>query len=383
MLEETMLTKIVMPSMGATMEQGTIIAWRTKEGDNVAAGAILCELETDKSTFDFESPAAGTIRKLVAQAGETIAVGGLIAIIGDPAEKIPQDWLIQPDKQAAPMIAPAVSSVIVAPQTSESDKIKISPKAKKLAAELGFDFTKVKGSGPGGIIESADIEKAAKGTHGQITPFTNMRKQINHKVTESKQQIPHFYVQSWVDMTRASAFRQIPSSQGTKISYNALLAKAIVAGLKAEPSLNTSYTPEGYISNADINVGMAIETPQGVIIAVIQNVDQKDAAGISEEMIQIIARARAGDFTGLKMTGACMTISNLGMYRVDTFIPIIHPGETAILGIGSITQRPVVRDGSIVPCLNMPVTICVDHRIADGAVAARFLETFANYLEIL
>lgn len=369
--------------MGATMEQGTIIAWRVKEGDSVNIGTILCELETDKSTFDFESPAAGTVHKLAAQAGETIAVGGLIAVLGDVGEVIPQDWFASPSARAANEITPAPVSATIPPQSPTSDKVKISPKAKKLAADLGIDFTKVKGSGPDGRIESADIEKAAKGTYGQATPFTNIRKQINRKVTESKQQIPHFYVQRWVDMTNAAAFRQIPSSRGIKISYNALLAKSIVAGLAAEPSLNTAYTPEGYKPNSDINIGMAIETPQGVIITVIEKPDQKDAAQISEEMDRIAAKAKTGDFAGLKMTDACMTISNLGRYRIDTFIPIIHLGETAILGIGSIAQRPVVRDGSIVPCLNMPVTMCIDHRIADGAIAARFLEAFANYLETL
>jgi pyruvate dehydrogenase E2 component (dihydrolipoamide acetyltransferase) len=370
--------------MGATMEQGTIIAWRVKVGDAVSPGAILCELETDKSTFDFESPANGTVRKLVAEQGQTLAVGALIAVIGDANEAIPAEWLSTPEvSPVATQISGQPMGKSLQPLAVSADRVKISPKARKLAQECGVDISSIKGTGPAGRIESADIENAAKSKHGQTTPFTNIRKQINRKVTESKQQIPHFYIQSWVDMTRASAFRQTPSSQGTKISYNALLAKAIVAGLKVEPSLNTAYTPEGYKSNSDINIGMAIETPQGVIIAVIENVDQKDASQISEEMVKIIAKAKTGDFASLKMTGACMTISNLGMYRVDTFIPIIHPGETAILGIGSIAQRAVVRDGSVVSCLTMPVTICVDHRLADGAIAARFLEAFASYLETL
>jgi pyruvate dehydrogenase E2 component (dihydrolipoamide acetyltransferase) len=380
-----MLAKIVMPSMGATMEQGTIIAWRVKEGDNVKMGTILCELETDKSTFDFESPAEGLVRKLVIEPGQTVAVGALIAVIGDAGESIPTEWFSTPENSS---ISTQISVQIANEKSPQlhvhtDDRVRISPKARKLAQELGIDISLVKGTGPDGRVESTDIEKSAKSGSSQVVPFTNVRKQINLKVTESKQQIPHFYVQRWVNMTNAAAFRQRPFSRGIKISYNALLAKAIVAGLVAEPSLNTAYTPEGYKPNSDINIGMAIETPQGVIIAVIEKVDQKDAARISDEMNQIVSQAKADDFSGLKMTGACMTISNLGMYCVDTFIPIIHPGETAILGIGSIAQRPVVRDGAIVPCLNMPVTMCIDHRIADGAIAARFLEAFANYLETL
>ena len=153
--------------MGATMEQGTIIAWRINVGDIVNVGTILCELETDKSTFDFESPAAGTVRKLVAQAGDTIPVGGLIAVIGDPSEQIPPDWLTTPSKQVANEVTSVPISAAIVEQMPVSDKIKISPKAKKLAGELGIDFTKIKGSGPNGRIESVDIENAAKDKHGQ------------------------------------------------------------------------------------------------------------------------------------------------------------------------------------------------------------------------
>ncbi|MHB9071372.1 MAG: biotin/lipoyl-containing protein [Sedimentisphaerales bacterium] len=152
-----MLTKIVMPSMGATMEQGTIIEWRVNEGDVVSAGTILCELETDKSTFYFESPAAGTVRKLAAKAGDTIAVGELMAVIGDTAEEIPPDWFTAPLKQTANEVASTPVADIIVEQMSTSDKVKISPRAKKLAEELGIDFTKIKGSGPGGRIESIDI----------------------------------------------------------------------------------------------------------------------------------------------------------------------------------------------------------------------------------
>jgi pyruvate dehydrogenase E2 component (dihydrolipoamide acetyltransferase) len=368
--------------MGATMEQGTILAWRVSEGDSVSIGTILCELETDKSTFDFESPVSGTVLKLVAQPGTALAVGGTMAVIGKTGEQIPADWLItSPEPTSAPDLSAAISEQ-AQNHSLDSDRVKISPKARKLAKEIGIDISTIKGSGPDGRIESADIERARVAAP-QIIPFTNIRKQINRKVTESKQQIPHFYLQSWVDMARADEYRAEHSQPAKKISYNALLAKAVVAGLTKEPALNVTFTPEGFKPNTAINVGLAIETPQGVIIGVIDNVDSKDAATISDEIAVMTAKARAGDLNGLKMAGACMTISNLGMHRVDTFIPIIHAGEAAILGIGSISKRPVAINDRIECRLNMPVTVCVDHRIADGAVAARFLDAFAKYLESL
>ena len=386
-----MLEKVNMPSMGATMEEGTIIAWLVHEGDNVKQGDILLEIETDKSTFDFESPCSGVVRKIIAKEGDVVPVQELVAIIGDADEEIPADWLKKatPVDDSAPVVKQATSTadqaVDMASSAAKMGRVKISPKARKLAVNLGVDIAAITGTGPGGRIESLDITKAAQQAPAQddIIAFDAIRQKINATVVQSKQQIPHFYVQAMVDMTGAVAYREKHADKGDKISYNALLAKAIVAGIEAEPSLNNGYSEKGLVPRKAIDVGLAIETPRGVVIAVVEGVDRLDASAISKEMLADIEAARNERFDEIKMDGACMTISSLGMYRVEMFIPIIHPGESAILGIGTIAARAVVSQGKVVVRKTMPVTICVDHRIADGAVAARFLEAFAGYLERL
>ena len=377
-----------MPSLGATMEEGTITTWRFEEGDTVESGQIICELESDKSTFDFESPCSGTLRKIIAAEGQTVPVQQIIAVIGDPNENIPVEWLSGEQKGAIAATAEQTGATAeTETSANEGRRVKISPKARKLAQQLGIDIEDIKGSGPGGRIESGDIEKAAhavkKALKQPITPFGPVRRQVNAKVTQSKQQIPHFYIQTVVDMTGAAALREKYSSKGTSISYNALLMKAVVSGLEAEPSLNMEYCDEGLRPRAGKNVGLAIETPGGVIIAVIDDVDKHEVVELSQKIAEAVNCARQQQFHAIKMSGACMTISNLGRSRVETFMPIIHPGESAILGIGSIADRPVVANDLIVRCKTVPVTMCVDHRIADGAVAARFLEAFASYLEHL
>ena len=380
-----MINKILMPSMGATMEEGTIIAWKVSEGDQVKAGDVLLELETDKSTFDFESPCDGVVRKILATEGQDVPVQQLIAIIGDADDEIPQEWLKanQPAErvQAARSDQPVAAQSFAVP-SGKSRGIKISPRARKLAEQLGVDISKVIGSGPNGRIESPDVEQADQpsGSSSVVQSISSIRSRINRTVTQSKQQIPHFYLESLVDMTNAMAYRGKQSVSGKKISVNAILMKAIVKGLAAEPSLNQAYSENGYLLRQEIHVGLAIETPAGVIIAVIDHVDQLEFPELSEKINETVELAKAGTFNKIKKEGACMTISNLGAYPVESFFPIIHPGESAILGVGSITERPVVQNGEIVARTTVPLTICVDHRIADGAVAARFLEAIANYL---
>lgn len=382
-----MLQQIKLPSMGATMEEGTIVSWKVKEGDSVKTGQVLLELESDKSVFEYESPCDGLIRKILAKEGETLAVQSIIAVIGDAGDAIPAKWLAtapaaKPATAAAATLVPTVQAATAAAKFARGGP-KISPRAKKLAEQLGVDIAKVSGTGPDGRIESTDVERTAKtppasaSVVGAVT-FNPIRLQINRKVTKSKQEIPHFYIAAQVDMTRAAALRE---AQGRTFSFNALLMKAIVAGLQTEPSLNVQYTDAGFVPHKAINVGLAIETPKGVVIAVVDDVDKQDLATLTGKIKDLVAAGQAGNFKDLKTHGACMTISNVGMYRVDAFYPIIHPGEAAIVGVGSLAERPVVAGGQVVARKTMPISLCVDHRIADGAVAARFLKAMAKYLE--
>jgi pyruvate dehydrogenase E2 component (dihydrolipoamide acetyltransferase) len=216
-----------------------------------------------------------------------------------------------------------------------------------------------------------------------VIPFDPIRLQINRTVVKSKQEIPHFYVGVVIDAARLIAYRQRCEAQGQKLSVNAVLMKAVAAGVAAEPSLNVAITDAGYVRHGSVNVGLAIETPKGVVIAVIDNVDQVEAVEISVQIRKRVAIVRGEAAGAIKTTGACLTISNVGMYRADWFIPIIHPGEAAMLGVGSLAERPAAVNGEVAVRATLPVTLCVDHRIADGAAAARFLQAFAAYLEKL
>ena len=381
-----MLQQIKLPTMGATMEEGTIVSWKVKEGDSVKTGQLILEFESDKSVFDFECPCDGLVRKILAQEGEVVKVQSVIAIIGDAGEAIPAGWLTVappspsvPAKVATPMTTDQVPAAV-----AKFDKggPKISPRAKKSAEQLGVDIAKITGTGPGGRIESADVERAAKGSaSGPVAGtevFDPVRLQINRTVVKSKREIPHFYIGTQVDMTRAVALRE---ARGRKFSFNALIMKAIAAGLVAEPSLNMEYTDAGFVPHKAINIGLAIETPKGVIIAVMDDVVQRNLVALTDGMKAAIEAVRAGTFKNIKTHGACMTISNVGMYRVDEFYPIIHPGEAAIVGVGSLAERPVVVGGQVVARRTMPISLSVDHRIADGAIAARFLKAMVQYLE--
>jgi len=378
-----MLTRITMPSLSATMEEGVIVAWRVKEGNRIQTGGILAEIESDKSVFEYECPCEGVVRKVLVQEGQTCPVQATIAIIGDEHEEIPAEWLASQAIQAR--AEPAVAPSTAAPEQRESGpkgRISISPRARKLAKELGVDIEKVSGTGPGGRIESSDVENASRGlkaTEG-LVPFDPVRAQINRKVAQSKREIPHFYVSLAVDMTAALAYRE---SHGKKVSFNALLMRAIVASLAAEPSLNVTITDAGYVPHKSIDVGLAIETPKGVVIAVIEDVAGCDDVALMDRIAAAVEAVRSGNTQAVKTSGACMTISNVGMFRTDLFIPIIHPGEAAILGISSIAERPVVVEGAVAVRKTMTVTLCVDHRIADGAAAARFLAAVADFLEAM
>jgi len=366
------------------MEEGMIVCWRVKPGDRIQAGDILADIESDKSIFEYESPCGGVVRKILVQSRQTCPVQAMIAIIGDENEEIPAEWLAPQEVKTKTGPSPAAPNT-PAPDQRESgpkNRVSISPRARKLAKELGVDIEKVSGTGPDGRIESSDIENASKGLKAPegLIPFDSTRAQINRKVTQSKREIPHFYVSVTVDMTGAIAYRE---SHGKKVSFNVLLMKAVVAGLEAEPSLNVAVTDAGYAPHKSVNVGLAIETPKGVVIAVIDDVAKCNDAELMARTVSAVETVRSGNIQAVKTDGACITISNVGMFRTDLFIPIIHPGEAAILGIGSIAERPVVIKGAVAVRKTMTITLCVDHRIADGAAAARFLAAVATYLESL
>ena len=381
-----MLHRVRLPSMGATMEQGTITAWKVRENARVEAGDLLFELETDKSTYGVESPVSGIVRKILVEAGQTVPVQAVVAIVGELDESIPEDWLVPesaPDRSTDARDAGLGREVSEKPK-SRSRGVRISPRARKLAAELGIDISSIAGTGPEGRIETADVKRQAGNRSmlsGRVTPIDRVRQQIMRTVSLSKQEIPHFYAQTSVDMTAALSLRMEAAATGDRLSFSAFFVQAAVAGLQAEPNLRRLYTAEGYRLLATVNVGLAVETPAGVLVGVLRDVDKCSLAELSRRTAALAEEARAGRLAPSGAVDAFLTVSNLGAYRVDTLIPIIHPGQTAILGIGRIAERPAIVQGSVVARSSVSVTLAVDHRVADGADAARFLQAFQDHLE--
>jgi pyruvate dehydrogenase E2 component (dihydrolipoamide acetyltransferase) len=347
-----MALEICMPSMGATMEEGTILSWKVKEGDCVTKGQVLFEFESDKSAFSYESPSDGVVLKILTPDGQKAAVGLAVALLGAPGENITEEQAV-------------------------SARVKISPRARKLAEQLRVDISKIKGSGPGGRIESPDVERAAKkGEAAQAEPFSPARRLIQKTVILAKREIPHFYIDCSIDMSQVQITRQRQLLKGVKLSYNAFFLQAAAQALLAVPVFRQTYTEKGFVLKEALHIALAEETPAGVQLSVIKDVDRKDLFQLSDEIS--IARG-AGPSESFEI--ACLTISNLGMYRVERLAPIIPPNQSAIIGVGAIADRPVVSGGIVQSRSMMTATLSVDHRIADGADAARFLEAFAASLE--
>jgi pyruvate dehydrogenase E2 component (dihydrolipoamide acetyltransferase) len=347
--------------MGAMMEEGTILSWKVKEGDPVTKGQLLFEFESDKSAFSYESPSDGVVLKILVPEGQKAAVGLGIALLGEPGEDI-TDAL---------------------PADRVPVRVKISPRARKLAEQLKLDISTVQGTGPGGRIESLDVERAAKKGEkaSQPKPFSPERKQIQNTVILAKREIPHFYLDSSIDMTQVQVFREKQAMKGVRLSYNAFFLQAAAYALLTVPVFRQTYTEQGFVLKEALHIALAVETPAGVQLSVIKDVDQKDLVQLSNEISITAEELRSSAGQGDRFEIACVTISNLGMYRVERLIPIIPPNQSAIIGIGAIADRPIVAGGTVQSRSMMTATLSVDHRIADGADAARFLQAFSASLE--
>ncbi len=378
------------------MEEGTVLAWRKQEGDAVNKGDVLCEIESDKSVFELESPGSGFLNKILVKSGKSVAVQELIAIVG--SEK---DSAISVCRYGA---VPEPDS-----GTANSGRIKISPKAKKLAETLGIDYTSIAGTGPGERIESRDIERAAhnavrsaekkqtqpSGTSRktmqeiagiaseadlETIPYGAGRKRVIDTVVRSVKEIPQFSLHTSIDVTGLVEYRKRRIREGEKLSYNAFFMRAAVKGIEAEPSMQYLFSERGFLQRNSVDIGLAVDTPRGVVIGTVHDVDKLSLSELSQSIEQTAEACRTGK-AAASGADACMTVSNLGMHRVDGFVPIVYPGQTAIIGIGTIAERPVALNSTVQIRTTVLVTLCADHRIADGAAAARFLSAFAEFLE--
>jgi pyruvate dehydrogenase E2 component (dihydrolipoamide acetyltransferase) len=409
-----MPTEITMPKMGFDMEAGTLLRWLKTEGDPVKQGEVIAEIETDKATVEIESFATGVVQRVLVKEGEEVPVGTTIALVGEPGEGPPSPPSPVEKEEAAPEAkptAPAAEAPPVAEKEVEAgaeERIKASPVARRLAAEAGIDLASLTGTGPGGRIIKDDVEQflarrerpAAISTPAPARPappvqpvpaagerqaLSRMRQTIASRMTQSKTTAPHFYVTTEIDMGEAMAFRQEINATVTedveKVSVNDLIVRAVALALHKFPRLNASYQGDVIQVYPEINIGVAVALDEGLITPVVHQVDQKSLVELARAAKGVIERARSGKLRSDDLTGGTFTVSNLGMFDVDDFIAIINPPEAAIVAAGSVREVPVIENGEVKSAQRMKLTVSADHRVTDGAEAARFLQEVKRLLQ--
>ena len=418
-----------MPKMSDTMEEGVIAGWLKKVGDEVKSGDILAEVETDKATMELESYDDGFLLHVGVKDGESVPVDGVIAIIGEKGENIddilkevsseqnnneavdPKDEkeeIVDEDESVEENLEVKEEEEVKNTEdkiedinidfSNESDRIKASPLAKKLASEKGVDISMVKGSGDGGRIIKEDIENFkhseniptkevklpeiySKESYEEI-PVSQMRKTISKRLAESKFSAPHFYLTMEIDMDNCVEGRnKINETSDVKISFNDIIIKAAAVSLRKHPMVNASFLTDKIRVNNHIHIGVAVAVDEGLLVPVIRFADNKSLSHISTEVRNLAGKAKNKELQPSDWEGNTFTISNLGMFGIDEFTAIINPNDACILAVGGIKNTPVVKNGEIVPGNIMKVTLSCDHRIVDGAIGSAFLKTLKELIE--
>ena len=380
-----MTKTIIMPKYGLQQDNGTVVEWRVKEGDHVNKGDILLDLETDKALFEYESPESGYVRKLVAQNGGEVPVLSVIAIITDEADEPIDD--LTPVSTGSPTEEARQISDTAERETgpvleASTQRIKRSPAARHRARELNIDLATIAGTGPGGRIVLADVERAASAAPSPAT-LSRMRQAIGKTMAYSKSTIPHFYVATEIDMTDAEIWRKnLAETDAIKLSVTDLFVKAAADALTQYPALNASLDGDTTVIVHDtVNIGLAVGTDDGLVVPVIPNADQAFLTDLADERAQRVDEARQGKMRG--DASATFTISNLGMYGITSFTAIVNPPEAAILAVGAAIARvvPIGDPMTIAVRQIAEVTLSADHRLVDGVVAAQFLQALKQNLE--
>jgi pyruvate dehydrogenase E2 component (dihydrolipoamide acetyltransferase) len=410
-----------MPRLSDSMEEGTILTWLKQVGDEIAVGDELVEIETDKANMAYEADVAGTLQEILAQEGETLPIGTPIARInGDGAPA--QDESARPAGPAAAgdPPSPATTQGMVPPTTSptgdlekaDGGRVKASPLARRLAREKGLELGSLHGSGPGGRIVKSDVEGAAASTGAapstqpegagpvapaagpsvetakgetQVRELNKLQQTIARRMAESKATAPHFYLTIEIDMGKAVAARAAlkgAAKVGEVVpSFNDMVVKACAIALREFPKANGAYRDGRFELYSRINVGVAVAAEEALVVPTIFDADRKGLRQIAEDARAVAAKVRDGSVTPPELSGGTFTVSNLGMYGIDSFEAVINMGQAAILAVGAIREAPAVRDGEVVPAQLMKATIACDHRILYGAEGAEFLAMVKALLE--
>ena len=384
-----------MPRLSDSMEEGTIVRWLKRDGDPVAKGDPLAEVETDKATVTFDADADGTLRILVEE-GETVPIGGVIASIGDRTEPRPRSPAPAQAAPAKPAPAAAGRSSDASERGNGADRVRASPLARRMARESQIDLRALTGSGPGGRIVKADLEgarqpvapaAAARGAKGAVTIVQPSRTQVQiaQRMSESKATIPDFTLHAEADMEQAVELRaQLRrAGRGGEVvpSYNDMVVKACALALRDHPRANAAYRDGAFELYERVNIGIAVAADDSLIVPTVFDADRKSLLEIAGEARTLAERVRSRLVTPAELSGATFTVSNLGMYGVAGFAAIINPPQAAILAVGELREVPIVRDGSVVPGSRMSLVLTCDHRILYGAPAAEFLARVRLLLE--
>ena len=382
-----MAISVVMPALEMAQETGKLISWLKQEGETVAKGEPLLEIETDKAVMEIESPGEGILAAVKAQAGAEVPVGQTIAWIVRPGETPPADETPVASGRKTSAAASASARVSATPSTQPAAAdIRTSPKARRLAAERGVDLSQVRGSGPGGEILASDVLAAAE-SRASAAPVVDSSSPISRlmaeRTTQSWTTVPHFFVVREVDAVALNEARQklapaIETSRAVKLTVTDLLVALVARVLLKHPRMNASWTAEGVRRHADVNLGIAMAVNDGVVAPVIHNAHKANLGEIAVQRRDLTERARAGKLRPQDVAAATFTISNLGMFGVDAFSAIIMPPQAAILAVGRIADRVVPVEGSPGIRPMMTLTLSSDHRVVDGARAAEFLRDIAE-----
>jgi pyruvate dehydrogenase E2 component (dihydrolipoamide acetyltransferase) len=361
-----MATKIVMPKLSLTMKEGTVGKWYKKQGDTITKGEPIVEIISEKATYDLEAPATGTLNKILVEAGVDAQVDTVLAYITAPDETIPET-------EAKPQTIEETEKRVIA-----------SPAAKRLAKEHLIDLSAVKGSGPEGRISEEDVNRFMEQTKGtmpkikEIIPLSGLRKTTAERVSLSFRTAPHSTLMMEVNISKAKQLHE-----KLNVSYTAILAEATAKALLEHSIINSTMEDDHIKLFENVNVGVAVATENGLTVPVIHDADKKSLKEIDALIIELTEKARQGKLSKEELSGGTFTITNLGMYGVDFFTPIINPPEAAILAMGKITEKPVVINGQVEAIPTMMLSLSYDHRIVDGAPAAEFLQKIKEKIEKL
>jgi pyruvate dehydrogenase E2 component (dihydrolipoamide acetyltransferase) len=409
--------ELVMPRLSDTMEEGTIGRWLVHEGDSFNEGDVLAEIETDKALMEFQAYDAGTVLKILVEDGESAALGSPIAIVGAAGEAVPEQATPAEEAKPEPESKPAAKrskAAAKAPAATSNGSgggtvtLKVSPIARRMADQAGIDLTQLagRGSGPEGRVVKADVERLIDGgaapapakqpqpaaaqptavaDDAELRDLTPMLKAVAARMSQSKQTVPHFYVESEIDMTRAMQLRaelnEGLADRGEKISVNDLIVRACAIALIEHPQAHRSYVDGRHAYHSHANIGIAVALDDGLIVPVVAAADTLTVREISAATRDLAGRAREGKLKQREIEGGTFTVSNLGMFDVANFEAIINPPESAILAVGATAARPTVVDGEIVARQIMRVTLSCDHRACSGADGAKLLQTIKRYLQ--